>query len=53
MRRVVLVVFAAHISFLTGRLLAGDKPVADDGLSTLNASTPTFSRFRARRRAKF
>ncbi len=35
MRRVVLVVLAALISFLTGRLLAGDKPVAADELSTL------------------
>ena len=35
MRRVVLAVLAAHVSFLTGRLLAGDKPVADDELTTL------------------
>jgi hypothetical protein len=35
MRRVVLVVLAAHMSFLTGRLLAGDKPVTDDELTTL------------------
>jgi hypothetical protein len=35
MRRVVLVVLAAHMSFLTGRLLAGDKSVTDDELTTL------------------
>ena len=35
MRRVVLVVLAACISFLTGRLLAGDKSVAGDELSRL------------------
>jgi hypothetical protein len=35
MRRVVLVALAAHMSFLTGRLLAGDKPVTDDELTTL------------------
>ena len=33
MRRVVLVVLAAHVSFLAGRLLAGDKPVTE--LTTL------------------
>ncbi len=35
MRRVVLVVLAAHMSFLTGRLLAGEKPVTSDELTTL------------------
>jgi hypothetical protein len=35
MRRVVLVVLAAHMSFLAGRLLAGDKPVTNDELTTL------------------
>ena len=34
MRRVVLVVLAAHTFLLAGRLLAGDKPVADDELTT-------------------
>jgi hypothetical protein len=35
MQRVILVVLAAHMSFLTGRLLAGDKPVTADELTTL------------------
>jgi hypothetical protein len=35
MRRVVFVVLAAHMFLLTGRLLAGDKPVAEDELTTL------------------
>ena len=35
MRRVVLVVLAAHMSLPTGRLLAGDKPVTEDELTTL------------------
>ena len=35
MRRVALVVLAAHISFLSGRLPAGGKPVTDDELTTL------------------
>ena len=35
MRRVVLVVLVAHMSFLTGCLLAGDKPVPADELTTL------------------
>jgi hypothetical protein len=35
MRRVALVALAAQLSFLTGRLLAGDEPVADDELTTL------------------
>jgi len=35
MRRVVFVVLAAHMSLLTGRLLAGDQPVAEDELTTL------------------
>jgi len=34
MRRVVLVVLAAHMSFLAGRLLAGDNPVTNDELTT-------------------
>src|SRR2546425_11602630 len=34
MRRVVLVVLVAHMSFLTGCLLAGDKPVPADELTT-------------------
>lgn len=34
MRRVVLVVLAAHVLLLTGRLLAGDKPVTQDELTT-------------------
>jgi hypothetical protein len=35
MRRVIFVVLAAHVSLLTGRLLAGDKPVSGDELTTL------------------
>jgi hypothetical protein len=35
MRRVVLVVLAAHMSLLTGRLLADDKPVTENELMTL------------------
>src|SRR5438477_10214697 len=35
MRRVVLVVLAAQMSFLTGRLLAGDEPVTENELTTL------------------
>lgn len=35
MRRVVLVVLAAHMSLVTGRLLAGDKPVTEGELATL------------------
>src|SRR5499426_3842914 len=35
MRRVVFVVLAAHMFLLTGRLLAGDQPVAEDELTTL------------------
>lgn len=35
MRRVVLVVLAAQMSLLTGRLLAGGKPVTADELTTL------------------
>ena len=35
MRRVVFVVLYAYMSLLTGRLLAGDKPVAEDELTTL------------------
>ncbi len=35
MRRVVLLVLAAHISLPTGGLLAGDKPVTEDELTTL------------------
>jgi hypothetical protein len=35
MRRVVFLVLAAHISLLTGRLLAGNQPVAGDELATL------------------
>src|SRR5437867_9093944 len=35
MRRIVLVVLAAHMSFLTGLLLAGDNPVAENELRTL------------------
>jgi len=35
MRRVVFVVLSAYMSLLTGRLLAGDKPVAEDELTTL------------------
>ena len=35
MRCVIFVVLAAHMSLLTGRLLAGDKPVTGDELTTL------------------
>ncbi len=35
MRRVIFVALAAHMSLLTGRLLAGDKPVTEDELTTL------------------
>ena len=35
MQRFVFVVLAAHLSLLTGRLLAGDQPVAEDELSKL------------------
>jgi hypothetical protein len=35
MRRVVFVVLSVYLSLLTGRLLAGDKPVAEDELTTL------------------
>ena len=35
MRRVVFVVLAAHMFLLTGRLLAGDQPVAEEELTTL------------------
>jgi hypothetical protein len=35
MQRVVFVVLAAHVSLLTGRLLAGDQSVAEDELTTL------------------
>lgn len=35
MRRVVFLVFLVHMSFLTGRLLAGDQPVAEDELAKL------------------
>ena len=35
MRRVVLVVLAAHVSLVTGQLLAGDRPVTEDELTTL------------------
>ncbi len=35
MRLVVFVVLSAYMSLLTGRLLAGDKPVAEDELTTL------------------
>jgi hypothetical protein len=35
MQRVFLVVLAAHMSLLTGRLLAGDKPINENELATL------------------
>jgi hypothetical protein len=35
MRRVVFLVFLSHMSFLTGRLLAGDQPVTEDELAKL------------------
>jgi len=35
MRCVIFVVLSAHISLLTGRLIAGDKPVTTDELTTL------------------
>ena len=35
MRRVAIVVLASHMCLLTGRLLAGDKPVSSDELTTL------------------
>ena len=35
MRRVVLVVLVAHMSLVTGQLLAGDRPVTEDELTTL------------------
>ena len=35
MRCVIFVVLSAHISLLTGRLIAGDKPVTADELTTL------------------
>jgi hypothetical protein len=35
MRRVVLIALAAHMSFLTGLLLAGDKSITDHELTTL------------------
>src|SRR6266849_3486941 len=35
MRRVVFVVLAAHTFLVTGSLLAGEKPVAEDELTTL------------------
>src|SRR5215510_9118079 len=35
MRRVVFIVLAAHMFLLTGHLLADDKPVAEDELTTL------------------
>jgi len=35
MRRVVLVVLAAHMSLVTGQLLAGDRPVTEYELTTL------------------
>src|SRR5882762_8766337 len=35
MRRIIFVILAAHISLLSGLLLAGDKPVTGDELTTL------------------
>ena len=35
MRRIVLIVLTAHIFLLSGRLLAGDQPVAEDELTRL------------------
>ena len=35
MRHVIFVILAAHMSILTGRLLAGDQPVTGDELTTL------------------
>jgi hypothetical protein len=35
MRHVIFVTLAAHMSILTGRLLAGDQPVTGDELTTL------------------
>src|SRR6476659_2853409 len=35
MRHVIFVILAAHISILSGRLLAGDQPVTGDELTTL------------------
>jgi hypothetical protein len=34
MRRVILVVLATHLAVLTGPLLAGDKPVTEDALTS-------------------
>jgi hypothetical protein len=35
MRHLIFVILAAHMSILTGRLLAGDQPVTEDELTTL------------------
>jgi hypothetical protein len=35
MQRIVLILLAAHVFLLTGRLLAGDQPVAEDELTKL------------------
>ena len=35
MRHLIFVILAAHMSILTGRLLAGDQPVTGDELTTL------------------
>ena len=35
MRRVIFIVLATHLSLLTGQLLAGDQPKAEDELTTL------------------
>src|SRR2546430_9029848 len=35
MQRVVFVILVVHMSLLTGRLLAGDQPVAEDELTKL------------------
>jgi len=35
MRRVIFIVLATHLSLLTGQLLAGEKPKAEDELTTL------------------
>src|SRR5882762_3464891 len=37
MRRIIFVILAAHISLLSGLLLAGDKPVTGDELTTLKS----------------
>src|SRR6266545_4386407 len=40
MQRVILTIVAVHISFLTGRLLAGDQPTVGDELARILRANP-------------